>query len=123
MRKRKVNYPVARTATKRTPTGAGGEPQAVRPTLATIDTRTREGRRAFAIGDRVRITGGGFLAGEEVTVEKLAGGVVSAVVVRTASGQTRRVRVNDLEPIAASGGRDDARPTGTPEAQPGAEQG
>jgi hypothetical protein len=123
MRKRKVNYPVARTATKRAPVGAGGEPQPVRPTLATIDTRTREGRRDFAIGDRARITGSGFLAGEEVTVEKLAGGVVSAVVVRTASGQTRRVRVNDLEPIPASGGREAAPPTDAPEAQAATERG
>ncbi|CAN5608137.1 hypothetical protein BH20CHL6_BH20CHL6_15150 [soil metagenome] len=100
MRKRKVNYPVARTATKRAPApGMAGDAPHVRPTVATINMTARAGRGEFAIGDRVRISSSGLYSGEDAVVETLAGGVIPAAVVRTVAGRTRRVRTIDLEPI------------------------
>ena len=100
-RKRKVNYPVARTATKRAPLAAGAnEPAPIRPTVATIDVTAGVGRSGITIGDRVRIVGTGLYTGEVAVVETVAGGVIPAVLVRTEAGRTRRVRTIDLEPIS-----------------------
>ena len=63
-RKRKTVYPPARTDTKPAPrAGAGPEPY-VRPTVATIDLTAGSGRAGLAVGDRVRIAGGGLYSGE-----------------------------------------------------------
>ena len=95
MRKRKVNYPVAKTDTKRARPGAGDDP-AVRPTLATIDLTARTGGGDFAVGERVRIAGTGLLAGESAVIQSLSGGVIPGATVKTESGRTARVRTIDL---------------------------
>jgi hypothetical protein len=99
-RKRKVNYPPPKTATRRAPApGLTGDAPFVRPTLATIDLTARAGKGDLQVGDRVRITGSGLLAGETVTVETQPTGVIPAVLVRSEDGRTRRVRTIDLEPV------------------------
>jgi hypothetical protein len=100
VRKRKVTYPVAKTATKRAPApGAGPEPLYVRPTVASIDLTAAGGRGGLSVGDRVRIVGSGLYAGEPAVIERFAGGVIPAAHVRTESGRTRQVRTIDLEPL------------------------
>lgn len=98
-RKRKVTYPVARTATRRaTPSGvAGGAVE--RPSLVTIDLTAGGGRKGLTVGDRVRIAGTGLYAGEAATIERFTGAVIPSAVVRTTAGRTRQVRTIDLEPI------------------------
>jgi len=99
-RKRKVNYPPARTATRPAPAvGAGPEPAYVRPTVVTIDLNAGTGRRGLTVGDRVRIVGTGLYNGEVAVIETLASGVIPAANVRTEAGRTRRVRTIDLEPM------------------------
>ena len=99
-RKRKTVYPPARTDTKSAPrAGAGPEPY-IRPTVATIDLTAGSGRAGLAVGDRVRIAGGGLYAGEAAVIEKLTSGVIPAALVRTEAGRTRQVRTIDLEPMA-----------------------
>jgi hypothetical protein len=100
-RKRKVTYPVPRTAKKPVPTiGVGGEPAYVRTSVVAIDVTAGSGRTGLAIGERVRIIGTGLYTGEAAVIERFAGGVVPAALVRTESGRTRQVRTIDLEPIA-----------------------
>ena len=98
MRKRKVNYPVAKTATKRAP-APGSDASFVRPNLATIDPTARTGRSGLAVGDRVRIQAAGLYAGDIAIVESLGGGAIPAALVRTEAGRTRRVRTIDLVPV------------------------
>jgi hypothetical protein len=120
MRKRKVVYPPAKTATRRqTPPGlVGGEPIRVRESLVSIDTNALNGRAGLKIGDRVRIGGTGLYAGEAAVVERLATSAIPSAFVRTESGRTRQVRQVDLEPIRAAEPRPaDARPA-EPEAHP-----
>lgn len=100
-RKRKVTYPPARTATKRPPpAGAGPEPAFVRPTVAAIDVKAAAGQKDLSVGDRVRIVGAGLYSGESAVIERFAGGVIPAALVRTDAGRTRQVRTIDLERIA-----------------------
>lgn len=114
MRKRKVNYPPARTATKRVPApGVAGGPPMVRPTVATINMQARAGRDDINIGDRVRIVGSGLYTGESAVVESVAGGVIPAALVRTDAGRSRRVRTVDLEPITDALRPDSASPPET----------
>ena len=97
MRKRKVTYPVAKTATRKTRTvGLPGDPGYVRSTVAEIDLTALTGRTDIRTGDRVRIGGDGLYAGELAVVESLVGGLIPAAVVRTEAGKTRRVRAVDL---------------------------
>lgn len=98
MRKRKVTYPVAKTATRQAP-AASPEPRFERPQVATIDLAAQQGRKGLAIGSRVRIIGTGLYAGEPAIIERFASGVIPAAHVRTESGKTRQVRTIDLEPI------------------------
>lgn len=99
-RKRKVTYPVAKTATKGgSQTGAGVEPPKVRQTVVNIDMAAGAGRTDLAVGDRVRITGNGLYSGEAAVIEKFAFGAIPAALVRTEAGRTRQVRTIDLEPI------------------------
>ncbi len=100
MRKRKVTYPAAKTATKATGNlGLPRDLRDVRSTVATIDLAALDSRDDLAVGDRVRIGGGGLYAGELAVVERLSAGVIPAAAVRTEEGRTRRVRVVDLEPV------------------------
>lgn len=106
MRKRKVNYPVAKTATKRAPS-PGSDASLVRPNLATIDLTAGAGRAGLAVGDRVRIQAAGLYGGDIAVVERIVGGVIPAALVRTEAGHTRRVRTIDLVPVTG-----DATPPG-----------
>ncbi len=100
-RKRKVTYPPPRTATRQAPPPGivGGDPGYYRPTVVSIDVNAASGRSDLSVGDRVRINGGGLYSGEAATIERFAGGVIPAAVVRTDAGKTRQVRTIDLEPI------------------------
>jgi hypothetical protein len=102
MRKRKVTYPVARTATKQ-PRSAGlpGDPGYIRSTVATINLSALDVRDDLAVGSRVKIGGVGLYAGELAVVEGLSSGIIPAAMVRTDSGKTRRVRAVDLERVTA----------------------
>ena len=100
MRKRKVTYPVAKTATRAARNvGIPGDPRHVRSTVATINLTALNGRDDLAVGDRVRIGGEGLHAGELAVVEGLSAGMIPAASVRTEAGRMRRVRVIDLEPV------------------------
>lgn len=99
MRKRKVTYPVAKTATRQ-PQAMTTEPRMERPQVATIDVNASRGRAGLAIGSRVRITGSGLYSGEPAVIERLMSSVIPSALVRTESGKTRQVRTIDLEPIA-----------------------
>ncbi len=99
MRKRKTTYPVARTSRQPAPPGAGTEPAHVRAGVTSIDLNASAGRPGIKIGSRVRIIGTGLYSGETAVVESVPGGVISAAMVRTADGKTRRVRTIDLEPL------------------------
>jgi hypothetical protein len=99
-RKRKVTYPPPRTATRQAPPpGVAGDAAYIRPTVVSIDLDAASGRSDLSVGDRVRINGGGLYSGETATIEKFAGGVIPAALVRTDAGKTRQVRTIDLEPI------------------------
>jgi hypothetical protein len=103
MRKRKVTYPVAKTATKQ-PRGAGlpSDPGYVRSTVATINLAALDVRDDLKVGHRVKIGGGGLYAGEFAVVESILSGIIPAAMVRTDAGKTRRVRAVDLERVAAA---------------------
>jgi hypothetical protein len=102
VRKRKVNYPPAKTANRPPPpTGLPNDTPMVRPTVATIDLTAGKGRTGLTIGGRVRIAGSGLYSGEIAVIEKLVTGVIPQAVVRTEAGKTRQVRTIDLEPVAA----------------------
>jgi len=99
--KRKVTYPVAKTANRPArPSGAGPETRPDRPTVATIDVNAGIGRPGLSIGSRVRISGSGLYGGELAVIERFATGVIPSAVVRTDNGKTRQVRTIDLEPVA-----------------------
>ncbi len=100
MRKRKVNYPPARTA-NRPVRGAGliGDRPMVRPTVAEINLQALTGRDDLNMGDYVRIGGEGLYSGELAVVESLVGGLIPAAMVRTEAGKTRRVRAIDLQRV------------------------
>ncbi len=101
MRKRKVTYPVAKTANRPVrSSGTGLEPRPERPTVATIDVTAGAGRPGLLIGSRVRIIGNGLYSGEIAVIERFATGVIPSAHVRTESGKTRQVRTIDLEPVA-----------------------
>jgi hypothetical protein len=101
VRKRKVNYPPAKTANRPAPaTGLPTDPPYVRPTVATIDLTAGKGRAGLTVGGRVRISGTGLYSGEIAVIEKLVtGGVIPSAVVRTEAGKSRQVRTIDLEPV------------------------
>ncbi len=105
MRKRKVTYPPAKTATRkaRPVVGVPGDPTYVRSTVATIDPSALNGRTDIVVGQRVRIGGEGLYAGEIAVVESVLGGLIPAATVRTESGKTRRVRAVDLQRLPAAG--------------------
>ena len=99
-KKRKVNYPPAKTATKRAP-APQPDPNYERPNLATINLSAGAGKAGFSVGDKVRIEGSGLYAGEIAVIERLSVGVIPSALVRTGSGGTRQVRTIDLTPAVA----------------------
>ena len=118
MAKRKVTYPVAKTANRPArPSGAGPETRPDRPTVATIDVNAGIGRPGLSIGSRVRISGSGLYGGELAVIERFATGVIPSAVVRTDNGKTRQVRTIDLEPVAPG---TTATPAATPAPNPSA---
>jgi hypothetical protein len=100
MRKRKVTYPVARTATRQPRPGGLTPEQRARATVAEIHPTALLGRKDLLVGDRVRIGGGGLYAGDFGKIESIVGGLIPAALVRTEAGKTRRVRAVDIERIA-----------------------
>lgn len=99
MRRRKVTYPPAKTATKGPPPVLGvNDPRNPAGRTVSINLDAIGGRSSIGLGDKVRILSG-LYAGEAAVVESEAGGVIPAVMVRTESGHTRRSRTIDLEPI------------------------
>jgi hypothetical protein len=94
-RKRKVFIPPKKNGPPRPQTGVGAPPTGVQ-----INTQAIGGRAGLAPGDKVRILGTGLYAGELAVIEKMAGGVVPAAVVRTEAGRSRTVRTVDLEPVS-----------------------
>ena len=63
--------------------------------VANINLAAMTGRTDVAKGSRVQIASG-LYAGEFAIVESVIGGVIPAAVVRTESGNSRRVRAVDL---------------------------
>ena len=94
-RKRKVTYPPPRSSRGPAPAYV---PQVTPPTVATINTKAGVGRSEIVPGMRVIIQGTGLYTGETAVVQSLVPGVISAAVVKTEAGQTRRVRTVDLAP-------------------------
>ncbi|HLX34167.1 MAG TPA: hypothetical protein VKR30_02875 [Candidatus Limnocylindrales bacterium] len=110
MRRRKVIYPPAKTATRGGGAAAAEARAAANANRAvTINLQAMVGRSDIRQGSRVRI-GSGAHEGEMATVESVVGGVIPAAVVRTDAGQTRRVRTVDLVPEAGPGVRATDRP-------------
>lgn len=101
MRRRKVVYPPAKTATRSDP-AAALDPRAAAAAsrIVSINLNAMTGRAGIAQGGRVQITSG-LYAGEFAIVESVVGGVIPAAVVRTEAGRTRRVRTVDLVPATA----------------------
>src|SRR5262245_64151399 len=97
MKRRKVIYPPAKTATssgsKVSPADARAAAAAAR--VAVINLEAIKGRAGIHQGMRVQIASG-LYAGELATVESVVGGVIPAAVVRTDAGRARRVRTTDL---------------------------
>lgn len=115
MRKRKVNYPPAKTANRPPPaSGLPTDPPYVRPTVATIDLTAGKGRSGLTVGGRVRISGSGLYSGEFAVIERLVTGVIPQAVVRTEAGKTRQVRTIDLDPVGPAE-RPAAAPAPAPE--------
>ena len=113
MRKRKVTYPPAKTATRKPRTaGLPGDPGYARPTVAAIDVTALAGRDDIAVGQRVRIGGDGLYSGETAVVESLVGGLIPAAMVRTEADKTRRVRAVDLQRLPATEAGTDESSTG-----------
>jgi len=99
VRRRKVTYPPAKTATKGPPPALGtNDPRNPAGRTVSINLDAIGGRSSIGLGDKVRILSG-LYAGEAAVVESVASGVIPAVMVRTESGHTRRSRTIDLEPI------------------------
>jgi hypothetical protein len=93
-RKRKVFIPPKKNGPPRPNPGLGAPPTGVQINLAALD-----GRAGLEPGHKVRILGSGLYAGEVAVIERMAGGVVPAAVVRTEAGRSRTVRTVDLEPV------------------------
>lgn len=102
MRRRKVTYPKKRDrpAGPLPATAADGTPR--RSPAVSIDLDAGAGRGDFRVGGRVLITGTGLYSGESAVVESAPSGVIDAVMVRTDTGRTRRVRTIDLQALEAT---------------------
>ncbi|HEX8939438.1 MAG TPA: hypothetical protein VF763_04680 [Candidatus Limnocylindrales bacterium] len=75
--------------------------------MVSIDVNASAGRPDLAVGDRVRLVGGGLYAGEVAVIEKLgpigSNGAAMTALVRTEAGRTRTARTVDLEPLDRAG--------------------
>jgi hypothetical protein len=100
MRKRKITYPPAKTATKRAPAPTP-DPSIERPNLVRINAAAGAGRAGFSVGDRVLIEASGMFSGEIAVIERLSPGVIPSALVRTESGRSRQVRTIDLVAVPA----------------------
>lgn len=96
-RKRKVNYPPAKTSTRPARADSAGMP--IRQGVVTIDLNAGAGRPGLSVGDRVRISGPGLYSGEEAVIERVLNGAIPAMFVRTLAGRTRQVRAIDLDVV------------------------
>jgi hypothetical protein len=105
MRRRKVVYPPAKTATSGGNSPAADARAAAAASRAvSINLAAITGKADVHQGSRVQI-GSGLYAGEVAIVESLVGGVIPAALVRTEAGHTRRVRAVDLLPAPPEGER------------------
>ena len=102
MRKRKVTYPPAKTATKGAPPPGSFDPRNPPGRTVAINLSAVTGRASIVPGVRVRILSG-LYEGEIAIVESVAGGVIPAAQVRTEAGAARRCRTIDLEPVPVAG--------------------
>lgn len=100
MRRKKITYPPAKTATKGGSAAPVVDPRNQSVRTVSIDTTAMLGRGELRIGDKVRIMSG-LYAGEAAIVESVVGGVIPAALVRTEAGRTRRTRTIDLAPYRA----------------------
>jgi hypothetical protein len=102
MKRRKVVYPPAKTATSGRAGGSSADARAAAAAarVATINLDALKGRADIVQGMRVQIATG-LYGGEFAIVESLVGGVIPAALVRTEAGRTRRVRTTDLAPAPA----------------------
>jgi hypothetical protein len=102
VKRRKVVYPPAKTATRSDP-AAALDPRAAAAAsrIVSINLNAMTGRAGIRQGGRVQITSG-LYAGEFAVVESVVGGVIPAAVVRTEAGRTRRVRTVDLVPATSA---------------------
>jgi hypothetical protein len=126
VRRRKVTYPPAKTATKGPPPVLGAtDPRNPAGRTVSINLAAAVGRASIRVGDKVRILSG-LYAGEAAVVESVATGVISSAMVRTEAGRTRRARTIDLEPIRPgtpeSGAGATAAPAGATDGEPAGEQ-
>ena len=107
MRRRKVVYPPAKTATRGGPAAEARSAAASR--VVSIDPAAIRGALGLEPGLRVEVIAGRHL-GEAGIVETIAGGVIPAVIVRTAAGLSRRIRAVDLAPMRAPAEPQEAGP-------------
>jgi hypothetical protein len=122
VRRRKVVYPPAKTATRSDPSAAlDPRAAAAASRIVSINLNAMTGRAGIGQGGRVQITSG-LYAGEFAIVESVVGGVIPAAVVRTEAGRTRRVRTVDLVPAAKDATPKGEAPAAT-EATPGQPEG
>ena len=100
MRRRKVTYPPAKTASSGASSSATADERAAAAAsrAVSINLDAKLGRASVVVGGMVRITSG-LYAGEIATVESLISGVIPAALVRTEAGKTRRARTVDLVPV------------------------
>jgi hypothetical protein len=102
VKRRKVVYPPAKTATRTDPTASvDARAAAAASRIVSINLNAMTGRAGISQGGRVQIASG-LYAGEFAVVESVVGGVIPAAVVRTEAGRTRRVRTVDLVPASAA---------------------
>jgi hypothetical protein len=123
VRRRKVVYPPAKTATRSDPSAAlDPRAAAAASRIVSINLNAMTGRAGIGQGGRVQITSG-LYAGEFAIVESVVGGVIPAAVVRTEAGRTRRVRTVDLVPAAKDAGAPKAEASASSEATPSQPEG
>jgi len=122
VRRRKVVYPPAKTATRSDPSAAlDPRAAAAASRIVSINLNAMTCRAGIGQGGRVQITSG-LYAGEFAIVESVVGGVIPAAVVRTEAGRTRRVRTVDLVPAAKDAAPKPEAPAAN-EASPGQPEG
>ncbi|HEY2915771.1 MAG TPA: hypothetical protein VGI98_01020 [Candidatus Limnocylindrales bacterium] len=120
MRRRKVVYPPAKTATNSRSAATGTARPGYASGAVTINLEALTGRADIRPGAHVSISSGMY-EGQGGVVESLVGGVIPVAIVKTDSGQVRRVRTVDLRPQAPSA--PSPAPTHAPDAEPAANEG